>query len=197
MTSTVRAWLRPTRRPALVAFAVVPLLVIAAVAAVAAVTLVRAGDSSGDGNVTGAAPGPRSDTPVLDPDVVERDAAALVQRTLVDLPTDRLAPGVLPPTNRWYSGLAFGATPQPVFAVPLGIALRDDGFAFGVPRVESSERAVVGSAPTDVSVSVAGMATGVVTGDDDLTVTVELRDDGPLAGPTDAMVDFLRKIGVR
>lgn len=28
-------------------------------------------------------------------------------------------------------------------------------------------------------------------------VTVELRDDGPLAGPTDALMDFLRKIGLR
>jgi multidrug resistance efflux pump len=30
-----------------------------------------------------------------------------------------------------------------------------------------------------------------------LSATLSLRDDGPLAGPTDAMVDFLRKIGVR
>jgi multidrug resistance efflux pump len=30
-----------------------------------------------------------------------------------------------------------------------------------------------------------------------LSATLTLRDDGPLAGPTDAMVDFLRKIGLR
>ena len=30
-----------------------------------------------------------------------------------------------------------------------------------------------------------------------VSATLSLRDDGPLAGPTDAMVDFLRKIGVR
>ena len=30
-----------------------------------------------------------------------------------------------------------------------------------------------------------------------LSATLSLRDDGPLAGPTDAMVDFLRKIGLR
>ena len=178
MTSTVRPWHRPPRRPAVVALVVVPLLVLASVATV---VLARSGGSSRDSGVAGAQPGPQPDTAVFDPDVIERDAAALVQRTLVTLPTDRLAPGVLPPTNRWYSGLAFGDTPQPVFAVPLGIALRDDGFAFGVPRVESTERASVGSAPTDVSVSVAGMATGVVTADDDLTVTVELRDESGVA----------------
>jgi multidrug resistance efflux pump len=30
-----------------------------------------------------------------------------------------------------------------------------------------------------------------------LSATLSLRDDGPLAGPTDAMVDFLRQIGLR
>jgi len=30
-----------------------------------------------------------------------------------------------------------------------------------------------------------------------LSATLSLRDDGPLAGPTDAMLDFLRKIGLR
>ena len=30
-----------------------------------------------------------------------------------------------------------------------------------------------------------------------LSATLALRDDGPLAGPTDAMFDFLRKIGLR
>lgn len=30
-----------------------------------------------------------------------------------------------------------------------------------------------------------------------VVVTVDLRDDGPLAGPTDALMDFLRKIGLR
>ena len=30
-----------------------------------------------------------------------------------------------------------------------------------------------------------------------VSATLSLRDDGPLAGPTDALVDFLRKIGVR
>ncbi len=118
----------------------------------------------------------RTDTPVLDPGTVQKDAAALVQRTPKELPTQRLAKDVVPPTNRWYSGLVFGPKAQPVFPLPLGFVLRDNGFAFGVPRIESGAKGVVGSAPTDVSVTVEGVKSGVVTRTDDLSVTVELRD---------------------
>jgi len=161
-----------SRRPAQVALVVVPVLLIV----VGAVALSRSGAGESGSSVAGGLPVTRSEAPVLDPAMVKKDAAALVQRTPKELPTQRLAPGVLPPTNKWYSGLAFGKTAQPVFAMPLGFTLRQNGFAFGVPRIESGARGVVGSAPSDVSVSVAGMATGVVVRDDGLTVTVELRD---------------------
>ena len=53
----------------------------------------------------------RSDTPVLDLRLVTKDAAALVQRTPKELPPQRLAEGLVPPTNRWFSGLVFGDEP--------------------------------------------------------------------------------------
>jgi hypothetical protein len=163
------------RRPhgaGLVAVIVIPLLVVAG----GAVALARSGGSGGDTAAAEGLPVSRSDTPVLDPATVKKDAAALVQRTPKELPTQRLAKDVVPPTNRWYSGLAFGPKAQPVFPLPLGFVLRDNGFAFGVPRIESGAKGVVGSAPTDVSVTVEGVKTGVVTRTDDLSVTVELRD---------------------
>jgi endo-1,3(4)-beta-glucanase len=163
------------RRPrgvVLVAALVIPLLVLAAGVA----ALARSGGAGGDTAAAEGLPVNRSDAPVLDPAVVKKDAAALVQRTPKELPTQRLAQGLVPPTNRWYSGLVFGAEAQPVFPLPLGFVLRENGFAFGVPRIQSNEKGVVGSAPTDVSVTVDGVKTGVVTRTDDLSVTVELRD---------------------
>ena len=163
------------RRPhgaGLVAVIVIPVLVVAA----GVVALARSGGSVGDTAVAAGLPVSRSDTPVLDPATVKKDAAALVQRTPKELPTQRLAKDVVPPTNRWYSGLVFGPKAQPVFPLPLGFVLRDNGFAFGVPRIESGAKGVVGSAPTDVSVTVDGVKTAVVTRTDDLSVTVELRD---------------------
>ncbi len=163
------------RRPhgaGLVAAIVIPVLVVAA----GAFALARSGGSVGDTAVAEGLPVSRSDTPVLDPATVKKDAAALVQRTPKELPTQRLAKDVVPPTNRWYSGLVFGPKAQPVFPLPLGFVLKDNGFAFGVPRIESGAKGVVGSAPTDVSVTVDGVTSGVVTRTDDLSVTVELRD---------------------
>ncbi len=167
--------LNRVRRPhgaGLVAVIVIPVLVVAG----AVVALARSGASGGDTAAAKGLPVSRSDTPVLDPATVKKDAAALVQRTLKELPTQRLAEDVVPPTNRWYSGLVFGPKAQPVFPLPLGFVLKDNGFAFGVPRIESGAKGVVGSAPTDVSVTVDGVKSGVVTRTDDLSVTVELRD---------------------
>jgi endo-1,3(4)-beta-glucanase len=168
LTSRVRS----PRGAGLVAAIVIPLLVVAA----GVVVLVRSGAAGGDTADAKGLPTTRSDAPVLDPATVKKDAAALVQRTPKELPTPRLAKDVVPPTNRWYSGLVFGAQAQPVFPLPLGFVLRDNGFAFGVPRIESGPKGVVGSAPTDVSVTVEGVKSGVVTRTDDLSVTVELRD---------------------
>jgi endoglucanase Acf2 len=178
-------FLNRVRRPhgaGLVAVIVIPVLVVAAGVA----ALARSGSSFGDNAVAEGLPVSRSDTPVLDPATVKKDAAALVQRSPKELPTQRLAKDVVPPTNRWYSGLVFGPKAQPVFPLPLGFVLKDDGFAFGVPRIESGAKGVVGSAPTDVAVTVDGVKSGVVIRSDDLSVTVELRDasGAPLARVT-------------
>ena len=103
------------RGAGLVAVIVIPLLVVAA----GVVALVRSGGAGGDTATAKGVPMTRSDAPVLDPAVVKQDAAALVQRTPKELPTQRLAKDVVPPTNRWYSGLAFGPKAQPVFPLPL------------------------------------------------------------------------------
>ena len=48
----------------------------------------------------------------------------VVHKTIKELPAKRLAEGLVPPTNRWFSGLVFGDKPQPVFPLPL--SLRSD-----------------------------------------------------------------------
>ena len=67
----------------------------------------------------------------------EVDTAALVAavpaEAVAKIDPVRLAPGVVPPSNRWYSGLVFGDQPQPVFAEPLSFGLTDSGFTLGLP----------------------------------------------------------------
>lgn len=97
------------------------------------------------------------------------------QRTPKPLAAPRLADGLTPPTNRWYSGLVFGDKPQPVFPLPLSFALTEDGFAFGLPKVAAGENGITGGYTADVPISV-GAASSVVTSSDPVVVTMAQRD---------------------
>ena len=67
-------------------------------------------------------------------------AQPIVKKTPKALPTTRLADGLLPPTNRWFSGLAFGDRAQPVFPLPLSFGLTDDRLRLrAADRVTSGE----------------------------------------------------------
>lgn len=68
-------------------------------------------------------------------------------------------------------------------------------------RVERIEvQTVSGRAQSTILVSSSGLAEGtddgLITPGTPVTATLHLRDDGPLAGPSDAFADLLRKIGL-
>ncbi|MDN6618744.1 MAG: hypothetical protein L0L02_03855, partial [Corynebacterium variabile] len=52
-----------------------------------------------------------------------------------DLKPARLASGLTPPTNKWFSGLVFGGTAQPIFPLPMSFGLSGPGFSFGLPVI--------------------------------------------------------------
>ena len=118
---------------------------------------------------------PTAAGPVLPAAQVDPLVAGVVHRTVKPLPTSRLAPGLVPPTNRWFSGLVFGDQPQPVFPLPLSFGLTGSGFAFGQPRVTTTAKTIAGGYVPDVGVD-AGAASAAVTAYDATTVTVESRD---------------------
>ena len=127
-------------------------------------------------SVPGDAPGAAAaDAIVLGDPQVSGLVSGIVQRTPKPLPVSRLADGLTPPTNRWYSGLVFGESTQPVFPLPLSFALTDSGFAFGLPTVTASADTIAGGYSADVPVSV-GAASSVVTSDDPVVVTIAQRD---------------------
>jgi hypothetical protein len=108
----------------------------------------------------------------------------VVHKTIKELPAKRLAEDLVPPTNRWFSGLVFGDKPQPVFPLPLSFGLTDSGFAFGQPVVTTTEKNISGSFRPDVTVDV-GAANTQVSGYDTLTVTVDSLDGaGKMLGRT-------------
>lgn len=56
--------------------------------------------------------------------------------------TGHLASGVLPPTNRWFSGLALQSTPQPVFPLPLKFTPTETSFTVDLPNVATSGKLI-------------------------------------------------------
>jgi endo-1,3(4)-beta-glucanase len=82
----------------------------------------------------------------------------------------RLARGLAVPTNRWFSGLVFGAKPQPVFPMPLSYSATSHGFAIGLPKPIASADTVFGSAVAGLGLRFGGAALKV-THYDALTVT--------------------------
>jgi len=121
------------------------------------------------------APAPRED--LVAPDV---DVSSLPAEQVAATPATRLADGLAPPTNRWFSSLALGDAAQPVFPVPLAVALSGGGFGYALPQVQVTETSVVGPFDQQVGVDV-GASSAVVSDYDVASVTVELRDDAGAA----------------
>ncbi|MCW2812034.1 MAG: 1,3-beta-glucanase [Friedmanniella sp.] len=110
--------------------------------------------------------------------------SGVVHKTPKELPITRLADGLVPPTNRWFSGLAFGDKPQPVFPLPLSFGLADKGFAFGQPGIVTTEKNIAGAFKADVTVDT-GAASSRVSAYDEMTVTLDNLDgSGKVLGQT-------------
>jgi endoglucanase Acf2 len=85
-------------------------------------------------------------------------------------PTLELAPGLLPPTNKWFSSLAFSTQNLPIYPYPLSFEPSSSGFSFGVPPVVDSTNAIFGTHNPDVVVSISGASKHEVDQYDDLSV---------------------------
>lgn len=110
--------------------------------------------------------------PVIDPAQTRAALDKLGSSPGKDLKPRRLGAGLVPPTNRWFSGLVFGDQPQPVFSYPLSFGLEQGGFGFGLPDVQTTEKTIMGGYRPSVKVSVAGAADWKVTAYDELSITL-------------------------
>jgi endoglucanase Acf2 len=98
------------------------------------------------------------------------------------MPAARLAKGLIPPTNRWFSGLVFGNSPNPVFPLPLSFGLTPSGFAFGVPAVTTSANTITGEYAPSVTVDDSSTS-AQISAYDEASVTIAQRAaDGSAVG---------------
>jgi endo-1,3(4)-beta-glucanase len=86
-----------------------------------------------------------------------------------------LAPGVKPPTNQWFSNLAFKEPSDVVFAYPLAMQTMPNGFGINHPLVVSTTNTVFGSYSADLLADWGGTQTRILSYDD-LSVNMEARN---------------------
>jgi len=133
---------------------------------------------------SGGADRPAQDAaPTVDATAQARAVARLGDVASSTAGTMRLADGLTPPTNRWFSGLVFGDAPQPVFPTPISWQVTGDGFAAGLPTVTATERTITGGASQQVSLDL-GATSDLVSAYDSVSVTVEHRRGSTVLGHT-------------
>lgn len=146
----------------------IPLSHLVTIAATALVLAVLAGCSS----IAGSSGGSSS---------LGSAVGAVPHRSVAPMPTARLASGLVPPTNRWFSGLVFGKNPQAVFPLPLSFGLTPSGFAFGLPNVSTSANTISGEFAPSIAVDDRSTSS-VVTAYDEASVTISQRDSAGAVG---------------
>ncbi|QCR44754.1 1,3-beta-glucanase [Curtobacterium sp. SGAir0471] len=130
---------------------------------------------------TGGTDHPTPSATAADSAAQARAVAALGDVASSTVGTMRLAEGLLPPTNRWFSGLVFGDAPQPVFPTPISWQVTSDGFAAGLPDVTATEKTIAGGAVPQVGFDLGATST-LVSAYDAVSVTVEHRDGDTVLG---------------
>lgn len=97
-----------------------------------------------------------------------------------------VASGLLPPTNKWFSGAVLQATPQPVFAMPNSYLPTTSGLEIGSPRPTATDKTIAAPHVPAVTVSIAGSTSYRLTRYDVLSVELTYYDasQSPLARVT-------------
>ena len=139
-----------SRRPAAPA-----VLAIALAMAFAVTACDGGGRPPGPSASTEPSPDPAAPVTVPAARVDPPDPAILPDAAAQDIP-QRIANGVVPPTNRWYSALAFGEPGLPVFPAPLSVRMLDGGVSLGLTRPVASADAILAPAVDAVSLTIAG-----------------------------------------
>lgn len=112
---------------------------------------------------------------------IAADPHILPSTNVAEPPQMRVGDDVIPPTNRWFSGLAFGDEPQPVFPGPLSFVPTPTGFSLGVPQVNSTADTIAGPPSADAEVDL-GTGDFLISDYTDATVTLAYSEEGEPVG---------------
>ena len=119
-------------------------------------------------------------SPATSTDAASAVAALPVQRIAPPM-ASRAADELAPPTNRWYSGLVFGTTPQRIFPFPLVLEVQTASFTVSLPPVVTSPTTIAAGEAAGIAVEVPADALTVVRADP-VSVTARFTSDGRAVG---------------
>ena len=96
--------------------------------------------------------------------------AELPEKDASGIDTTHLSQALIPPTNKWFSGIALQKEPKTIFPTPLGFSATDSSFSYGLPIVTTSAASVIGSLGQIVTTEIEGATHYQVTRYDELSV---------------------------
>jgi endo-1,3(4)-beta-glucanase len=112
------------------------------------------------------------------------DVSALPTQRLTASAPVRLADGLVPPTNRWYSGLVFGEAPTSVYPFPLAFGATASTFSIDLPAVDVTPTTIAASAGAGLVITTDATGFEVVR-HDPVSVTLRYSDaQGPVGEVT-------------
>lgn len=108
--------------------------------------------------------------------VNEHVLEALPREDRSNIDTSHLKNGLMPPTNKWFSGLALQKTPHAVFPMPLSFRPTDTSFEIGLPEVAATDNIIFGPHAAMIRAEVRGATSYQVVRYDELSVDLEFAN---------------------
>lgn len=141
----------------------IPIIIIIGIGGLAGYFLVRYLDS-GDPSM-GDAYAVHSPS-LVDPETLNQ----LHQSQSSPIDVSHVGTGLVPPTNKWFSGFALQQDPKPGFSYPNSYRPLTDGFEMGLPSVTATGDTISGPHRADVVVTIEGATRYQLTRYDELTL---------------------------
>jgi endo-1,3(4)-beta-glucanase len=105
------------------------------------------------------------------PSLVDGDILATIpKKDASGIDTSHLSEGLIPPTNKWFSGIALQKTPKTIFPTPFGFTPDETSFTFYILNVQPTKNTIFAAPSDSVTVSIENAVRYKVTRYDELSV---------------------------
>lgn len=100
----------------------------------------------------------------------------MMKKSDASIDTSHLAPGIIPPTNKWFSGIALQSDPKTIFPTPYAVSLTENSFSYGLPTIVPSGDVITGGMAEKVTFTMSDAVSYQVERYDELSITVSYKD---------------------